>query len=390
MEDKSEDKYKQVQIICRINELLGQTEIIQYFKNSSNSPIELLIEVPDLSNCCLTGFEMSLNNKKVISRILEKEKAKEKYSDSISTGNYGFVSFYKEKKNIICLGNIPPNQEIELKSYYYNNIICNDLSYQISFPVIFPEFIIQDPKNEKEQQYYNRYIKKEVKGKIYINTFSKITRLIIMGSSNFTKIEKKYGNDYKSAEIEIYKNVFSEKDIPGYILFRTEKINENILYNQYDPIKNLNYFLFQNTEIIPEFNLDIKDNIDEDENIKYLSSLKKEEKIESQIGCYIFLIDQSGSMSGDRIKLCSKSLLLFLQSLIKGCYFQLIGFGSNFEYFTEEPLEYNKENVKKLMDIIKQIKANKGGTDLYQPLKSIFENPIYDKFDITKYIFFID
>ena len=80
------------------------------------------------------------------------------------------------------------------------------------------------------------------------------------------------------------------------------------------------------------------------------------------------------------VQLSSKSLLLFLQSLIKGCYFQLIGFGSNFEYFSQEPLEYTKENVNALMNIIKNLNANKGGTDLYKPLKSIFENPIYDKF----------
>ena len=115
----------------------------------------------------------------------------------------------------------------------------------------------------------------------------------------------------------------------------------------------------------------------------------EEEKIENQIGCYIFLIDQSGSMSGDRIQLCSKSLLLFLQSLIKGCYFQLIGFGSNFEYFSEEPLEYNKENVKKLMDIIKKLDASKGGTDLHKSLKDIFENPIYDKYNMNKHIFLL-
>ena len=138
--------------------------------------------------------------------------------------------------------------------------------------------------------------------------------MIINGSSNFNKIEKKYGSDYKSVEIDIFKNEFSNKDIPGIILFRTEKINENIIYNQYDPKKDLNYFLLQKTYKIPEINIDKKDdnNIDENENIKYYSSIKNEEK-KDQIGCFIFLIDQSGSMTGESIQLCSKLLLLFLQ-----------------------------------------------------------------------------
>jgi len=45
--------------------------------------------------------------------------------------------------------------------------------------------------------------------------------------------------------------------------------------------------------------LDIKnDKIDENEELKYISLIKNEKKIDSS-GCYIFLLDQSGSMSGE-------------------------------------------------------------------------------------------
>ena len=188
------NKSKEVKITCHINEVLSQTEIVQYFINDSSSPIELLMKLPELQNCTITKFEMILNKKKVVSKILEKEKAKEKYSDSITTGNYGFISFNEEKETSICLGNIPSKAEIELKTYYFGNLVCNDLSYQASFPVIFPQFIIGDPTNKEEPTDY--YVKNDVKGTIFINTFSKLTRLVIKGSSNFTKIEKKYSNDY--------------------------------------------------------------------------------------------------------------------------------------------------------------------------------------------------
>ena len=93
-------------------------------------------------------------------------------------------------------------------------------------------------------------------------------------------------------------------------------------------------------------------------------------------------------MSGNPIELCNKALLLLLQSLNEGCYFQLIGFGSNFEYYTKEPLEYNKENISQLMETIKNLRANKGGTELYEPLNDIYNNKnnIYDKYDMVKHI----
>ena len=91
-------------------------------------------------------------------------------------------------------------------------------------------------------------------------------------------------------------------------------------------------------------------------------------------------------MGGNPIELCKKALLLFLQSLSDNCLFQLIGFGSDFEYYTKEPVEYNKENIKNLMDLIKKIDADKGGTELYSPLKDIYNNNLYEKYYMIKYI----
>ena len=387
--EESESKFDTINIVTEINELIVQTEVTQYFKNTKNSPIELQMTIPKLSNNNLTRFEMIMKDKKVISKLIEKNKAKEKYTDAIATGNYGFISYSSKEETTICLGNIPSQEEIILKSYFFGHIISKDYSYQATFPVIFPGFILEDPKNKELPENY-KYKKQIVKGKIYINTFSKLTRLVIKGSKNFEKIDKKYGKNNKSVEIEIYKDNFNEKDIPGIILFRTEEINKDKLFIQYDPNKEKNYYILQKTLEIPKFNLDLKDKIDEDENINYVSLLKKDENnknINDKV-CYIFLLDQSGSMSGNPIELCNKALLLLLQSLNEGCYFQLIGFGSNFEYYTKEPLEYNKENISQLMETIKNLRANKGGTELYEPLNDIYNNKnnIYDKYDMVKHI----
>ena len=241
--EELENKYDTIDIITYINELIVQTEVTQYFKNTKSSPIELQMTIPKLANNNLTKFEMTMNNKKVVSKLIENGKAKEKYTDAIATGNYGFLSYTSKEETTICLGNIPPNEEIELKSYFFGHIITKDYSYQASFPVIFPGFILGDPKDKEIPEHY-KYKKQIVKGKIYIDTFSKLTRLVIKGSNNFGKIERKYANDYKSAVIDIYKENFNDKDIPGIIIFRTEDINKNKLFSQYDSLKDKYYLLF--------------------------------------------------------------------------------------------------------------------------------------------------
>ena len=382
MEEKIEKQYL-VNIITHINEIMSQTEVTLYFKNPKTYPIELEMVIPQLDNCSITKFEMIKNNKKIVSKLLEKEKAKEKYSDTISTGDSSLISYNTNFDTKICLGNISSGEEVELKLYYFGHIINKDLSYQANFPIKFPYFILEDPKSKKEPEDYF-YAKRTVKGKIYINTRSKITRLVISGSKNLTKIERKYGEDQKSAEIDIYKDYFTDKDIPGIILFRTETINDDILYYQCDPRKNKSYYMLQKTMFKPEFEILQHDNIDEDENNDYLALVKSKENEEEEMlakVCFIFLLDQSGSMEGESIKLSRKALLLFLQSLSKNCCFQLVGFGSDFEFFSKEPLEYNKENIRNLMNTIKTLDADKGGTVLTQPLEAIYNNKIYNEFE---------
>ena len=262
-----------------------------------------------------------------------------------------------------------------------------------------------DPKSKKKYENYT-YIKRTVKGKIYLNTLSKITRLVISGSKNYTKIERntlskitrlvigdsknytkierKYGKGQKSAEIDIYKDNFSDMDIPGIILFRTEKINEDILYYQCDSRKNKSYYMLQKTLNKPEFELIKEDEIDEDEDMSYFSMLKMREDEQEEKNsreCYIFLLDQSGSMWGERINLSCKALLLFLQSLNIKSSFQLIGFGSDFKFFSEKPLEYNKKNIRNLMNIIKTLGADRGSTELSKPLEEIYRKEIYNEFE---------
>ena len=90
------------------------------------------------------------------------------------------------------------------------------------------------------------------------------------------------------------------------------------------------------------------------------------------------------------IKIVSKALELFLRSLPKGSYYQLIGFGSNFIKYDEVPKKYSKENIEDSLKIVRSLDADLGGTDIYSPLQSIYENEReYDKIKLPKNIFLL-
>ena len=53
---------------------------------------------------------------------------------------------------------MPSHEDVKLKSYYFGILICNDLSYQVTFPTIFPNFIIQPVNNDSSPVNYS-YVK---------------------------------------------------------------------------------------------------------------------------------------------------------------------------------------------------------------------------------------
>ena len=91
-------------------------------------------------------------------------------------------------------------------------------------------------------------------------------------------------------------------------------------------------------------------------------------------------------MEGESIHLVKKGLLLFIKSL---SYFQLIGFGIDFKKYNEEPVEYNQKNIENIIDIINNLDADMGGTNINSPLESIYSDTSYSKINLSKHIFLL-
>ena len=386
--EKKENQDNKIYLNANVNEVFATSELTQNFMNPSDNPIELQIQFPIKENINLSKFEIIMKDKKVISKILNKEKAKEKYSDSIAQGNTAIKSEYSKsfKSYNVNIGNLGPKESLQLKTIYNQSITSYDMSYEYIIMKNFPSFVIENNNEEEEEE---KSIHPEIIINININTFSKITRLI----TNFKNKENfniTYNNGFKEAKINyLFKEDLEENyETDLHILFRTNDMNEPNLFFQFNPIlKKYSYclnYLYISDDI--KKLIEIPNKPDEDDTISYFTKYQSN-LINQEPGLFIFLVDQSGSMSGTPINLVTKSLLIFIQSLPKNSYFQIIGFGSNFEKYNDSPVEYNSENINKIKEIIKNLTANMGGTDIVSPLKSIFENKSeYEKINLSKNI----
>ena len=364
-----------VEINSQVNELFIKTILTQKLKNESENPIELQIFVNKNKNSIFSSFTAKIGEAiEVKSKVIKKSKAEEKYTDSISSGNAAIFVTYDSywDRVIINMGNIPPKEEVIFISEFIQFIESAD-TYEFELFRNLPVF------KEKNNFLENS----EIKGTVEIKTGHKINKINkTVLSEKLNILEEKYTNEnnceylikYEYKDLNEEKPItFLEKDnnyLPSSkICFELEN-KEPICFCQKNPTQNELNYIIQYKHTLKELNTEI-------------------EYTNLNPALFIFLLDQSGSMSGHSMTVANKALILFLQSLPAGSYYQIIGFGSDFEKYDKIPKEYTQQNIKESITLIESLKADKGCTDIYSPLKDIYASKDYDDIKLPKNIFLL-
>ena len=348
----------------------------QYYVNKPKSTIELVVKFPQNPKVQFSKFDLELNGKKVTSNILEKEKAKEKYNDAIASGNVGIISSIEDKFIKVNIGNIAPLGVVKLTTEFIQFITSEDMSYCFETMTNYP--VIND-------RYFDL---KDVKAKIILKCHSRITRLITFGLNNENIVEQ-FNKLYNECEISFAINEIKKKNKNKNfkILFRTEAMNDLNLISQYDPIKKETSCILSMLYCKEDIKIPSSEYPDINKRLNYIETYQKN-IINNYPSLFIFIIDQSGSMSGRPIELVKETLIFFMQSLPKNSYFQLIGFSSSVKFINENPVEYTEDNVKKTIKKIKTL-FPLGGTELILPLREIYNEENYNNINLGRNIFIL-
>ena len=327
--------------ITYINEIYSRTELELSYKNDKENPVEIIIEVPMRSEIIFNKLIIKLKDKIIETKVIESNKAEEKYNDAISSGNTGITSSYNTERKVCSLkiGNLPENETLTLNYSFIQFINIKDSFYCLNLIKDFPS--IND---------FNTDISK---GKIIIETNSEINNLQCLNDSNgVIAYFPKYSNKNKKCKIE-YDIIHLNK-----ILFKTLNMEKPLLISQYNnKLDETNYIL------------------------NYYNNMNNINKIKYPC-LFIFLIDESGSMD-TTIENVKITLTKLIKSLPENSYFQIIGFGSRYEVYNKTPEKNNKKNLKNAYKIINKLSSDLGGTDLSLPLNYILKLSYSDYKDIS-------
>ena len=368
-----------VEINSKVNEIYAKTKVTQKLTNSGENPLELKIYVYNTNtNLIFSSFSAKIGDSiEVKSKVIKQSKAEEKYTDSISSGNAAiFVSKDPKNKNriIINMGNIPPKQEVIFISEFIQFVETSDF-YEFELFRNLPIF------KGKDTLFQNS----EIKGTIEINTKSKINKIQkeFLSHDKLNIIEEKFLDENKYS----YLIKYEYKNLPELYLYNP------VIYPDIYIQSNRIYFEKENNAPLCIYQKSPKEN-----EINYIIQYKNiinnssKENLDNILNpsLFIFLIDQSYSMEGHSMEVAIKALILFLQSLPAGSYYQIIGFGSKYEIYDPIPKEYTQKNIKESINFVGKLEANKGGTNIYAPLKYIYSfKSFYDTLQLPKNIFLL-
>ena len=359
-------------ITSEVNGFFCKTKVTQKFSNPLDNPMELKIYVFKKKNIIFSSFDCQIGDSiKVKSKIIKEEKAQEKYVDSIASENAAiFVTYDHNDKNmiIINMGNLPPKSDITFNSYFISPIVSSNNKYEFELFRNFPIFTGKDDEIYKNTELNGEIIIKSIYEIININKNILMKDLIISEEKLSSKNPYTFNIKFKIGNLPDFR-WYDFDYIPSSKFYFDLNINQPLALAQESNNKSNQKFYF----------------------IQYLFKLELNIENQEQMSpsLFIFLLDQSGSMSGSSIKIACKALILFLQSIPIGSYYQIIGFGSEFVKYDDTPKEYNKENIKKSINIIQNLSADLGGTNIYDPLKNIFDSKDYDKINLLRNIFLL-
>jgi len=203
-------------------------------------------------------------------------------------------------------------------------------------------------------------------------------------------IDKKF----QSKDLVIEEEKFKENNTKFFLKYKyssgsTDYIRSNKIYFKSDYLSNpMKIFAQVSSKNKKEKSFILNYKLDNKNELTKKKSPKENLKLSPAL--FIFLLDQSGSMAGSPMKVASKALLLFLQSLPAGSYYQIIGFGSNYRLYDNKPKEYNQKNIQESIKIVEALKGDMGGTNIYEPLKRVYNSgEDYDKILLPRYIFLL-
>ncbi|XP_014778507.1 von Willebrand factor A domain-containing protein 5A [Octopus bimaculoides] len=328
-----------------INGFTAHVNIEAEYINESQHKTEAKFVFPVEEDSAVYRFEAKIGDVHIVAKSKDKNVAQKEYKEAVEKGMSAILLRETSTSGDIFeynLGNIPPKQKIHLQICLVSELSCEaDGAVKFYMPfVLNPRYGIIP----KDEHYQKAPKPREFSFNATIKWKSQIKDV---KSEQPMKME--YQENKCHATVRLTEKFNFEKDIL-FLVYYDEVEKPQVIMEKGDG--NARGMLSKDIMMINLF--------------PKLPQVKA-----PQLNDYIFIIDHSGSMNGEKIEAAKDTLLLFLKSLPLGCSFNLISFNNYLEVlFKDGSREYNEDSLNEALKFHNNLYAA-GGTEMLSAIKSL-------------------
>ncbi|KAM4051966.1 von Willebrand factor A domain-containing protein 5A-like isoform 2-T2 [Anomaloglossus baeobatrachus] len=361
------------------------------YKNEEEKAVEAVFVFPMDEDSAVYSFEATVEGKTIVADLQEKQQAHKTYNEAIKKGHQAFLLEEDESSADVfsCnVGNLPPGQEAEVTLKY-----VRELPVEADGAVRFVLPAVLNPRYTPKDQPISVTATRpqvpigEIPYTLSLSAHFQSAYGIAKIECNCATSPVEYTNEDKTAaKVSLSEGHKFERDVE--LLAYYSEVNKPSVTVEagLDAAKEPKSVAYKLWTLIQRKFLSkshIKYGSLMSESVAMLNFYPSFPAAEGPTnrGEFIFVVDRSGSMECPmnsernapmRIQSAKETLVLLLKSLPLGCYFNIFGFGSDFESFFTESEEYTQQSMEEAVKMVNHMEANFGGTEILRPLKKIY------------------
>ena len=341
-----------VSVEAEISSFCARVAVSQRYVNRESHPIEAVYLFPLEEGAAVCGFEAIIDGTLVVGEVKEREDAFRAYDDAIERGDGAFL-LDEERPDVFqaSVGNLPPGKEVLLKVTYVTELTVAGKGLRFSIPTtVSPRYAPAADHlgvGRPDSDTLNPPIAWTVPYGLNLTV-----RLAMAGA--ITRVES------PSHPASVAMNGHSA----------------TVALSQRDAPLDRDFVLSVECEGLdtPQAWIERDDNGGQAVAVAFVPQLRQE-----TTPCDVtFLVDRSGSMEGTSIDEVRNALQLCLRSMIPGCTFNIVGFGSKYQALFPHARAYDETSLAEATAHVSGLRANLGGTEILPALQFVLEQPRQD------------
>ena len=353
---------KHTDVKAEILGYIATVEVTQQYENPYNEKIEAEYVFPLPQNAAVNEFTMTVGDRRIHGYIREREKAEKIYQEARSQG-YVASLLTQERPNIFTqkVANIEPSKEIDINIKYFHTLAYADGWYEYVFPmVVGPRYnppAISDGVGAVARGHYG--------------ASGQATEV------QYLKPNERSGHDISLA-VDINAGVaIEEARSTSHVVTKTQPSPErmHVALGELDTIPNKDFVLRYKVagKAVKSAVLTSRD---ERGGFFTLMIYPPDElaSIARKPMEMVFVLDCSGSMSGEPIAQAKAAVERALKSMVPDDTFQVIRFSNDSSKLGPAPVAATAENVERGLKYLKSLKGQ-GGTEMIEGIKAALDFP---------------